>query len=306
MIFWALGIVLAIAIIAGIALQIAIQRNGPAVLNAFDKVTGGDAGVTRSEAIAYGPDPQQRLFVLRQDAVPADSKLPVIVFVHGGSWRSGDPDDYDFTGRALAPSGYIVVNAGYRLGTKGAYPAMLEDGAASVRWVRENIAEYGGDPDHIILVGHSAGAYNVAMLALDPRWLASEGVPASSIAGVVGLSGPYDFFPFDTDSTRDAFGNAADPEGTQPVNLVRKGAPPFLLIHGLQDTLVKPRNSQALARKLEDAGVEVKLEEYPAMDHNDPLLALASPWRGRREVLAEILQFAAELRSSVPVQGETR
>lgn len=315
MIWWILGgLVLAIAA-GAIALQVAIARDGPAVLSAVDRVSGGADGVERKAVISTGDHPQQKLVVW--GATPGDGDMaprPVLIFVHGGSWRSGDPASYDFIASAFVPEGFIVVLGGYRLGEDGVYPAMLQDTARVIGWTHREIAQYGGDPERIVVAGHSAGAYNVVMAALDERWLAAEQLAPSDLAGVVGLAGPYDFYPFDSDSTKAAFGKAPDPEATQPIAHVRSDAPPKLLIHGEKDTLVKPRNTRTLAQMVESAGGSVSVQYYPEMEHNDPLISLAEPWRSRRTVADMIAEFAREVTSaesardtvSVPVQAETR
>ncbi|MEO1047593.1 MAG: prolyl oligopeptidase family serine peptidase, partial [Pseudomonadota bacterium] len=122
-----------------------------------------------------------------------------------------------------------------------------------------------------------------------------RGVEANTLRGVIGLSGPYDFYPFDSDSTIAAFGQAPDPEATQVFNHVRADAPPTLLVHGEKDTLVRPRNSRELAQLIETAGGSAKLKTYDDMEHNDPLISLAAPWRNRRDVAQRITEFALEV-----------
>ncbi|MDJ0978553.1 MAG: alpha/beta hydrolase [Erythrobacter sp.] len=306
MILWTLGSFVIVFAFGGVALQLAIARNGPAVLNAVDYLTGNTRGVIRLARISTGDHPAQKLIVwgpsdavVDPDSHPdpgpnANMGLPVLLFAHGGSWRSGDPEDYGFIARAFVPQGFVVVLAGYRLvkdgGSDGAYPAMIEDTARAIGWTRETIARYGGDPDRIVVMGHSAGAYNVVMSALDCRWLDELG--ANALRGVIGLSGPYDFYPFDSESTIAAFGNAPDPEATQVFNHVRADAAPALLIHGEKDTLVRPRNSRELAALIETAGGAATLRLFPDMNHNDPLISLASPWRKRRDLAATISAFA--------------
>lgn len=302
---WALGIVVGLGIAGALALQVAIASNGPAVLDTVDRLTGG-ARSERQGPFSYGEHAQQRLFIHAVAGDATDQARPVLVFMHGGSWRDGDPDYYNFIGRSFAPEGFLVVNLGYRLGDEGRWPAMMEDSAAGLRWVRNNIADHGGDPEHLVVMGHSAGAYNVAMLALDPQWLAKEGMAPTDISGVVGLAGPFDFYPFDSDSTKAAFGQAPDPEATQPVNFVSGDAPPMLLLHGLADTTVKPRNSRALKARFDEAGATAELHEYEGMDHSQVLMAMASPWRGRNDVHQRAVEFMRRAVSSVPVQAETR
>ena len=308
---WIAGIVVAVLVSGGLALQWAIARDGPGVLTAIDRVTGGDADAVLLTTVSTGPHPQQKVLVWgpadRSRTAPA---LPVLVFVHGGSWRSGDPASYGFMGRAFVPKGFVVVLAGYRLGEEGAYPAMLEDTASAIGWTRREIQAYGGDPSQIVIAGHSAGAYNVVMAALDPRWLSPQDMSGDDIAGVVGLSGPYDFYPYDSDSTKAAFGKSPNPASTQPLAHLRGDAPPMLLIHGEKDTLVKPRNTRVLAEGIEKRGGKVAVRFYPDMNHNDPLISLAAPWRSRRDIADEIAEFALDASSrsavSVPVQAQAR
>lgn len=290
-------LVTALVFIAAAGLWVAVRANGPAVLDALDRVYGGDRGVAMLEAQQIGEHPAQKVAVYRKS--DARGPLPVLVFVHGGSWASGDPDHYGFVARGLAPEGFLVVIAGYRLGEAGRYPSMLADTAGAIAWTSRNAARLGGDPQHIVLAGHSAGAYNVAQVALENRWLSAAGVSQEVIAGVIGLSGPYDFFPFENESAKAAFGGAGT--DSQPVVHVHADAPPMLLVHGEDDTLVKPRNSHALGQALAAAGASVETAFYPGWNHNDPLLSLAAPWRKRRDVVARMAAFS---RVSVPVQDE--
>lgn len=296
----------ALVILGALALYIAIARDGPGVLSAIDRVAGGDGGAAKLARLSTGDDEQQRLILWGPQARDPELR-PVLVFVHGGSWRSGMPGSYDFLARAFVARGFVVALVGYRLGAEGRYPVMLEDTARAVALAQSAVRDVGGDPDRIVLAGHSAGAYNAAMIALEPRWLETEGVSPDAVRAVVGLAGPYDFYPFDSDSTIAAFGHASDPVATQPIAHVRADAPPMLLIHGSKDTLVKPRNSRALAAALTEAGASAETVFYAEMAHNDPLIALAAPWRGRRDVANRIATFAHEaVTLSVPVQTQTR
>ena len=299
--------ILGILALAVVALWIAIRVNGPAVLDTVDRIAGWSRDVERVETHRYGNAPTQTVSVHRPAGGRDDTALPILVFVHGGSWATGDPAHYNFIARALAPDGFIVALAGYRLGESGRYPAMLEDTAAAIGWVRANAARLGGDPDRILLAGHSAGAYNVVQAALEPRWLDAEGVPPKAIRGVIGLAGPYDFYPLDKPSTKAAFGNAPDGEATQPVNHVRSDAPPMLLMTGLDDTTVKPRNTRALAARLEEADAEVEAHYFKDMDHTRILLEMADPWSRSGRTLGPMRAFLTRIdAASVPVQRKTR
>lgn len=296
---WALAILFAAILLCAVGLLVAVQRNGPAVLDTVDRLAGPSVSVKRVHEASTGDAAAQRLFVYREEG--AKGPLPVLIFFHGGAWAHGDPADYGFIARNIAPEGYVVVLGGYRLNEPGRYPAMLQDTAATIGWVHRNIARYGGDPEAIFLSGHSAGAYNVAQVALDNRWLDRAGVPQEAIRGVIGLAGPYDFYPFDTDRSRAAFDSVGAGADSQPVNHPRADAPPMLLVHGEDDTTVRIRNSRALAKVLREAGARVETLYLPGKTHNDPLLALASPWRRDPQVFDRIMQF---MRVSVPVQAE--
>ncbi|MFP5395691.1 MAG: alpha/beta hydrolase [Alphaproteobacteria bacterium] len=271
------------------AWQYAHATNSVALLDLADRVLSGTGGSKPlTSAARYGPDPSQQIDVI---APRGPGPHPVLVFIHGGGWHSGAPGEYAFIGRHFARAGYLVVLAGYRLGDAGRFPAMLEDSAAALGWVKRNVAPLGGNPNKVFVMGHSAGAYNAVMLALDGQWLDRAGVGQGFIKGVVGLSGPYDFYPFTSDSARNAFGHVADPRITQPINHVRADAPPMLLLTGDADETVKMRNSKALAAALTAAGQPTGVVVLPGVDHAGPVLKLAAPFNRDRRVIDPVLQF---------------
>lgn len=289
---WTLGGLVALLIVGAIGLQIAISRDGPAVLSAVDRLTGGSGGAELKARIATGEHPDQKLLIWAPKQAPSQQALrPVLFFVHGGSWNSGDPESYDFVGRTFVEQGFVVVLSGYRLGDKGKYPGMIEDTARAFAWVHDEIEAYGGDPQRVVIAGHSAGAYNMMMIALEEKWLARHSLSPNNIAGVIGISGPYDFLPLESESTIASFGHFEDLDATQPINHVKGSAPPMLLIHGEKDTTVGVFHSRNLSGLLEGAGHSPVLELYPEMNHTDPIISIASPWRGRRDIPAKIADF---------------
>lgn len=258
-------------------------------LGAFNALAPRDGGVRRvGQDIAYGEGPRRRLDVYAQDGAAG---RPVVVFIYGGSWSSGDKDEYTFAGAALASRGFVTVIPDYRIVPETRFPGFVEDCAAAVRWVADHVSGYGGDPSRIVLVGHSAGAYNAMMLGLDAHYLHDAGVDSARVRGVVGLAGPYDFLPFDVAATRNAFGEAPDTALTQPVHFARADGPPLLLLWGDADTTVGPRNLRGLERAMRDAGGRVETKTYPGVDHVDIMLALSRPLRGRAPTLADISAF---------------
>lgn len=263
-------------------------------LRTFNAIVPQDRGVIAVErGSAYGAHPRQQLDLYRPQAWrDGQASLPIIVFLYGGSWKEGDRKGYAFAARAFADAGFLVAVPDYRLVPEVRFPAFLEDSAAAVRWVRANAARLGGDPDRVVLVGHSAGAYNAAMLALDDRWLGKD---RQAVRGFVGLAGPYDFLPLDTTVTIDAFGQERDPKSTQPITFASAGDPPALLLHGARDTTVYPRNSERLASLLRAAGVDAQAKLYSDVGHVGIVTALAQPFRGRAPVLKDVIAFARDV-----------
>ncbi|MCF5653913.1 alpha/beta hydrolase [Pseudomonas poae] len=252
---------------------------------------------TKTSAIAYGSDPRQTLDIYRP--VPAISNAPVVVFFYGGTWSSGARDDYGFVGEALASRGIVVVIADYRLYPQVRYPAFLQDGAKAVAWTVQHGAEYGADPKRLYVMGHSSGAYNAAMLALDARWLKEEGLTPSIFKGWIGLAGPYDFLPIENPDVKPVFFFPDSPPDSQPINHVSAAAPPSLLIASNDDNLVNPtRNTGGLAERLRVAGVPVQTFYFSRTNHQTLVAALSKPLRWLAPVLDRVTAF---IQASDPV-----
>lgn len=269
-----------------LGLLVAVAACSP--LRTFNTVIPKDDGsITAARGIAYGEGPRRKLDIY----LPTGPirQHPVIIFFYGGSWNSGLREGYGFAGRALAAAGFVVVVPDYRVVPEVYFPGFLSDCADAVRWTRANIARYGGDPDRVVLAGHSAGAYNAAMLALDPQWLGRD---RAAIKGLIGLAGPYDFLPLDGPVPIKTFSQWPRLEETQPITYAKAGDPPAFLAAGDQDTLVLPRNSIALQKKLAAAGVDTELKLYPELGHVGIVTSLAKPFRGRAPVLNDAIAFA--------------
>jgi acetyl esterase/lipase len=240
--------------------------------------------------IAYGSDPRQKLDVY----VPRNAQTsgPVVAFFYGGNWNSGSRKDYEFVGEALASRGMVAVIADYRLYPQVRYPEFLKDCAAAVGWTVRETARYGGDPRRIFIMGHSAGAYNAAEIALDSRWLAAQGLFPSLFKGFIGLAGPYDFIPIENADTRPVFLYPDTPPDSQPVNHVSASAPPTLLIASNSDSLVNPvRNTGGLAKRLRAGGVPVEEVYFDRTTHTTLIGAMSRPLRALAPVLDTVDAF---------------
>jgi len=267
----------------------------PALLTACSAVDLLNATVStdtyrRTQGLPYGDHPRQRLDVYQP--VDATDRAPMVVFFYGGSWSSGERADYRFVGEALAASGIVAVIADYRLSPAFPYPAFVQDSARAVGWAVAHGAAHGADPDRIFVMGHSAGAYNAAMVALDPRWLAAEGLKPSRLAGWIGLAGPYDFLPIGDRQTQVAFDWPRTPVDSQPLFHASPASPPALLLAPAADRVVNSRRSTvALARRLQSSGVYVESALFDSVSHVTLVASLASVLRGRAPVLERVSAF---------------
>lgn len=254
---------------------------------------GGNNGINWSvKTQSYGALARQKLDIWTNPAdkvEPANPKKPVLVFFYGGGWNKGSRLDYGFVAKAYSEKGFLVVLPDYRLVPEVRFPGFVADSALAIKWVQANIARYGGDPDRIVVAGHSAGAYNALMVALDPQWLGDKPVRAA-----VSLAGPADFYPFDKPSSIAAMGQAPNPLATQPVHFVRKDAPPILLMHGSSDSVVRIRNAESLFAKQRAVGGDIQLRRFPGSSHNDLILAVAHNFHWYLPVLDESAAFLLE------------
>jgi len=266
-----------------------------------------DDGFEASRGHAFGAEPRQQLDVYAPK-IRNGGLLPVVVFFYGGSWQRGERGEYKFVAEALTSKGFVVVIPDYRLYPEVKFPGFLQDGAAAVTWVERHISEYGGDPHQLYLMGHSAGAYNAAMLAFDPRYIEAAGGGNASVVGFIGLAGPYDFLPMAPGGTFDkVFGAASDAFATQPVNFVSARSPRALLLYGERDTVVSSVNSKSLARHIRGEGGRVISIGYPDLDHIQIVGVIAKPYQHRAPVLDDVADFIATGETqfaAVPSHGE--
>ena len=255
-------------------------------------VTGG---------LEYGPDPRHRLDVYQPrqstEILLPGAGYPVVVFFYGGTWNSGERRDYKFVGEALASEGIVTIVADYRLYPQVRYPDFLQDCARAVAWARREATRYGGDPQRLYLMGHSSGAYNAAMLALDPRWLAAEGMSPAVLAGWIGLAGPYDFFPIENPDAKPVFFHPNYPPGSQPIDYVSKMSPRAFLAVPVTDSLVNPeRNTLQMAARLKAAGVPVTQRIYAEVNHVTLAGAISRPLRWLAPVRNDVIAFVRAAR----------
>ena len=245
--------------------------------------------------VAYGPLERQKLDVYTPTLAAPSAGYPVVVFFYGGSWTSGERGEYKFIGEALAERGILTVVADYRLYPEVRYPEFLKDSALAVAWSLDHTTRLGGDPKRVFVMGHSAGGYNAAMIALDPRWLAPTGHSANDLAAWIGLAGAYEFLPLEPGSpARPVFFHPDYPPNTQPIDDVTAASLRAFLAAPVDDKVVSPqRSTLAMAAKLKAAGVPVELKMYDGISHALLAGAFARPLRGFAPVLDDVAAYIA-------------
>lgn len=249
-----------------------------------------DSGYDKIDTLSYGEHKRQNIDIF----FPAESpiKQPLLVFFYGGAWEDGNKKDYRFVAQAFTQQGYRVAIPDYRLYPEVRFPGFIHDGSSAVAALAK---QFPGTP--LVLMGHSAGAHIAAMLALNQDYLNQQKIERSRIAAFVGWSGPYDFLPLTSDTLKSIFVEEQR-AASQPINFVNATAPPTLLIHGLDDTRVKPKNSKNLERKLQQQGVPVTTHYYQGVSHVDTvgsLIRFLSSWSN---TLPDTLAFLTQLENT--------
>lgn len=226
--------------------------------------------------------------------LPTGSGWPVVVFVHGGGWNTGDRDEqlgghdyYNNIGRYLAAHGIGAAVLSYRLLPYVSLPEQLDDVAAATAWVYRHIGQYGGNPQALFLMGYSAGAQLATWVALDPQLLRHYGLPPSAVCGVIPASGagfdladPQTYaLGTDKDYFRERFGQGRSDgqweQETSPIRFVRNGAPPFLILYAAGEESGFHRQASVLDSTLRAADVPSRMVVVPARSHARMVLALS-------------------------------
>ncbi|HEY7872596.1 MAG TPA: alpha/beta hydrolase [Rudaea sp.] len=220
---------------------------------------------------------------------------PVVVFFYGGSWSEGKRHWYRYVGDALADKGVVVLIPDYRKYPDVHFPSFMHDAARAVAWARQHASEFGGDPRHIFVMGHSAGGQIAALLACDKRYLADVGMKPRDLAGMIGVAGAYAFLPFVEDEPEIFGDDAKGRYDSQPINFVDGDEPPMLLLQGTNDDEVPPNNAEAMAERAQAMDGTATLKLYPDVGHNEIMLALARGRHASVPTLADTLAFIARI-----------
>ena len=239
--------------------------------------------------LSYGENSKQVLDVVTSEKC---NRSPVVIFVHGGSWRWGQKDYHRSIGKQLARGGILFVTINYRLYPEAKFPSFPEDVALSVKWARENVKKFGGDCDKIFLMGHSAGAHSVSLVGLDSQYLKKIGGGLDWIQGVIPIACPFNFDPTKEFLYRNLFPGEFDPEKMMPMGIkAENGVPPFFIMHGFFDPIIRHELAFKFAKKINDSGGDAKIKLYKSHGHASLIRRTTSWHLWPKPLLQDIVSF---------------
>jgi acetyl esterase/lipase len=245
--------------------------------------------------IAFHPQMAPRLDVY---SPPTGTGYPVLFFVHGGSWKDYNKELFAPVAMKLLPEDMVVVIPDYTRYPDASYEQMVDEVAAALVWTLERIDQYGGDPERVIVAGHSAGAHLAGLAVMDPRFLARYGHSDSEVCAFVGMSGVYDIrAEYDYWLARGTYprvivevmGGETNFRQASPLHHVRADLPPILLIHGDRDETVPLGITTQFHAALQAVGAASELEIFTGQGHADYLFAALS--QESPQLVADIAAF---------------
>lgn len=210
-------------------------------------------------------EPKNERQTLDVYAPPEGQNRPIVFWIHGGGWQQGDKTSVQVKPQAFVDRGYVFVATNYRFVPQVTIQQIAADVAKAMRWTHDHASQYGGDPNRLLVMGHSAGAQLAALLSTDDRYLRAEGLSLAMIRGCVPVDGDTYDVPLQiatveqrrADIYKRKFGDEASQKDLSAVNHVTggKNIPPFLILHVAEHPEVRMQ-SQKLAKSLQEAGIE--------------------------------------------------
>ena len=257
-----------------------------------------NGGVGVSKDILYGDEPLQDLDIYYPKPLAQAMKTnttikqeyPMVVFVHGGSWESGNKEEYAFVGQSLAQAGYVTAVINYRKAPEHVYPDYVEDTAQAIAWSYKNAKRFHANPERFAVVGHSAGAFNAVAAIANEDFLKPYGIKPTDISAVIGIAGPYSY-DFRKFSSVTAFAADATPDEVMPDRQIKGPQPPYLLLTAEKDKVVYATNTIKMTQALKAAGVTVQTSEIKGASHATSIGAMAPPLRWVNDVRAQVLSY---------------
>ncbi len=234
--------------------------------------------------ISYGEDRRNVLDIYMPER--GRRPFPVLLFFHGGRWTANSKDSFSYISVPYLDKGILFVSAGYRLAPEHPYPAALLDCRKAVEWIYRNSAAYGGDPKRIFVSGHSAGAHLASLVTADNSWIGKSGLPHDVIKGCIVVSGPTDLNLIRYREVRHFVTDKSLLPEASPLNHVKRGLPPFLIVYGTGDIMVPSRIPREFIARLKRFDVPVNEVALMLRTHSQTMDALSDPFS---EVVPRVL-----------------
>jgi arylformamidase len=242
--------------------------------------------------LRYGPSERHCLdLYLPSSSTPSSERTgwPLLLFLHGGGFREGDPALYGYLAEPYLERGIAFATVGYRLAPESSLPATFGDVEDMLEWAVRNLPERGVDPDRLALSGHSAGAILTAQLSVRTDWLALRGLPSDLIKAAIPISGVYDFT--DPADRRDFFSSDADRAAASPLHILTTAPPPMLIAYGSDENDQQYAvDSERLAEAIRARGGRAEAQELVGMTHADTAHALGD---ASSPLFASVLELLA-------------
>jgi arylformamidase len=209
-------------------------------------------------------------------------KSPVVIFIHGGYWTSGNKDIYSFLGRNFGKKKIVTVIPNYTLSPNGNYNTMAKEVAAAIEWTSNNIKKYNGNPDQIFLMGHSAGGHLIALVGTNPKYLKNtdmiKGIILNDAAGLDMNSYLKKYPPTKNHNYKVTWTENQDNwKDASPIYSLSKKAPPFLMFTGTKTYPSIISQNKAFAQKLKTFQPNVKIN-FLNKKHVPMMRQFLFPW----------------------------
>ena len=242
--------------------------------------------VSETKHVPYGEHKDHTLDIYS----PKENAKPVVlVYFYGGGWSSGTKENYRFVAHRFTQEGYHVVIPDYRKYPEVSFPSFVEDTAAAIAHVKSQFPN-----KKIVIMGHSAGAYNIVMALADPKYLHAHGLSTNDVAGAIAVSGPYNFTP-EEEQWQAVFNHMDDYTPMQANSYIDRALPPLLLLHGTEDDLVGEINVTQLREKLDAYDSPYSYKPYEGAGHLDIIGTLGLKWSGQPPTAQDTVAFIEAL-----------